>query len=133
LDRGERADGVLERFHVSRGVRIGIRRGLAQGYIVDVYFACRRAGVPSRAIGQSISNDRQEPGHEGPRRIVRRADDMQRQEDVLDEVLNVFGSGEPPLTPNNPANTGRHGAQQLEISGRISQLGRTHPRAKLIV
>ena len=90
-------NGLRQSIRIAKRLLTAIRYGSLEGYVEVVHTNLVRAltSVPPTRIRQPMPHDGRQPRHQGARRIVRRSHGMHRQQDLLDDVLNIILAEEP--------------------------------------
>src|SRR5688572_19485508 len=111
----QRSDRVVQRLLVLEALVVGIRCQVGKSYsgIVHVDLARALPGMTPGTVGKTAADNCQHPRHEWAVRVVCRADGVQRQQDVLDQVLDVSRTGKPTAAADDPANTRHEVLQEL--------------------
>ena len=121
------ADRLRKRLFVADRC-INIRFRTCKGYveIVDRDLVSFLPTVSTCRVGEPISHDRQQPWRKGARRIVSVTNGVDRQQDVLHEVLDIRDIEKRPSRADDPANTWSDDREERSIGLGITVLGAAH-------
>lgn len=112
----------------------GIRSRMDEGYVQISHDRLVGPGSLklSSTVRQPISDDREEPRHEWPPWVVRGSHRMERQQNVLHEIFDVFAAEERTAVRHDSPNSRSDGVQQLAVRSRIAALSGLHQSAERI-
>src|SRR5688572_17664597 len=131
----QRSDRLLQHLPVLKALVVGIRWPVRKGYggIVDVDLARGLPGITPRTVSETVTDNGEQPRREWTVRVICCADCVERQQDVLDKVLDVGPAGESPTTIDDLTDSRRDVLQELQVGVRVASLGGAHEVRKLVI
>src|SRR5262249_2041201 len=135
LDRRQSRNRLPQLFYVAVPIHIWIRRFLGKGYgqVFNLNLMRRASCMAAGSVDKAIPYDCKQPRHKGPFGIVTCANSMYREQDVLDQVFDVFDLKKRPPAANNAPNTRRNFFPKKQIRPRITGLCRPHQFRQIVV
>jgi len=96
-------------------------------------FVSRTPGIPAGSVREAISTNRYQPWHERPLRIVCSTNRMHGEQDVLNEIFDIFRPKKSTLSANNLSYPRRNLLEKPRVCEGVARLGSPHEFGKTVI
>src|SRR5262249_6598859 len=107
--------------------------GKGYSHVFDMDFVSRTPGIPAGSIGETILQNRPQPWHEPPLRIVCSTKPMHGEQGVLNQNFDILPLEKSTLSANNLSYPRRNLLEKPLICEGVAVLSGLHESGKMVI